>query len=133
MTTILLTLLQKVHSHEKRHHDLQGEILPDFPTNLNCHLTLRRILAQEMFGLAPAGLGGGDGSRGESFGFLFPRGICFPPRGKVVAKATHTVEAETRNFLFWTERRDLWTCGGRGRGLVQDICYELASDQSADY
>ena len=85
-----------------------------------------------MFGLAPAGLGGGDGSRGESFGFLFPRGICFPPRGKVVAKATHTVEAETRNFLFWAERRDLWTCGGRGRGLVQDICYELVSDQRAD-
>ena len=86
-----------------------------------------------MFGLAPAGLGGGDGSRGESFGFLFPPEEFVSPLRKGCCEGhTHTVEAETRNFLFWAERRDLWSCGGRGRGLVQDICYELASDQSAD-
>ena len=34
--------------------------LVKFP-RLNCHLTLHRILAQRIFGLAPAGLGGGEG------------------------------------------------------------------------
>ena len=84
-----------------------------------------------MFGLAPAGLGGGDGSEGKVSGFCPPEEFVSPLRKGCCEGHTH-VEAETRNFLFWTERRHLWTCGGRGRGLVQDICYELASDQRAD-
>ena len=113
MTAILLSLLQKVHSHEKRYHDLQSDILPDFPINLNCHLTLRRILAQEMFGLAPAGLGGGDGSRGESFGFLFPRGICFPPKERLLRRP-HTL---------WRPKPGISCFGPRGVicGLVEVV------------
>ena len=114
MTTILLTLLQRVHYHEKRYWDLEGNILPNFPdliaTWLYAVFWLKGYLVWLPLGSEEA-TGGG-----ESFGFF-----CFP-RGKVVAKATHCDGRGGQNQEFLVLGRGV-ICGGRGRGCARYLLW----------
>ena len=74
--------------------------------------------------MAPAGLKGDV--RGKFRVFVSPH------EGKVVAKATHRDVGRNQQFLVLDRGAICGFLGGRGRGAVQDIYYELESDQSAD-